>query len=42
VWGTELNRVTDWEQNGLSILNVNSHAELPNVNEGGGGSDILH
>jgi hypothetical protein len=33
--------VTDWEQNGLSIRNVTSLAEVPNVNEGGG-SDILH
>jgi hypothetical protein len=41
VWGTALNRITDWEQNGLEVRNVTSLTEVPIVNEGGGG-DVLH
>jgi len=41
VWGTAVNRITDCKQNGLSVRNVTSLTEVPNVNEGGG-SDILH
>ena len=41
VWGTAVNGITDWQQNGLSVRNVILLTEVPNINEGGG-SDILH